>query len=292
MIEVYLTGGLGNQMFQYAAAYSLSKKFEIPVKLNLNWFEAVKSQKNVAKRYLDLAYASPTAVFHTNNRFTARIKSMKGLAGERIAAKLRGFEIFRESDAFRYDPKVEGIRRRSLLIGMFQSQNYFKNNRLELLSQFRRFVNDDQYLRDIRDKTSEEGAVAVHIRRGDYVTNSDANKVHGVQSIEYYKRALNRLQESASGLSFYVFSDDLSWTSQQDIWPSRTTFVEDRHYHPSIGMNLIANCQHQIISNSTYSWWGAWLKDRKGQIIMPKMWLRDRPTSDTDLVLDSSITLS
>jgi hypothetical protein len=123
--------------------------------------------------------------------------------------------------------------------------------------------------------------VSVHIRRGDYVTNSHTNAVHGTCSLEYYENAINYISEKVKAPHFFVFSDDYKWALEN--FKNRSYPVTcisnnaDKNYED---LTLMYNCKHHIIANSSFSWWGAWLNPNEDKIVIgPKQWFKSKKQS-------------
>jgi len=152
-------------------------------------------------------------------------------------------------------------------------------NDLSLKNQFQ----SEQFLeksKQIKNKNS----VAIHVRRGDYISNPIVNQQFGICSAEYYENAIRDILLKVEMPEFFVFSDDISWCKDnlnvKDINIQYITGFKD--YEDLI---LISQCKHQIISNSTFGWWGAWLNQNPFKIVIaPKIWYID-PTLDTSMLI-------
>jgi len=170
------------------------------------------------------------------------------------------------------------------LLGYFQSEKYFKNIENEIRKDFS--FKDD--LRETCDSFIKENfvyrdVISLHIRRGDYVSNPN----HPVQSLEYYKKALEQLPD----LPVIVFSDDYMWCKKQEIFSSdRFTISEDNS--TDADLCLMSLCKYHVLANSSFSWWGAWLSESE-KVIAPQNWFGgDCAKNDTkDLYLPNWIVL-
>ena len=118
--------------------------------------------------------------------------------------------------------------------------------------------------------------MAVHLRRGDYSSQSNYNSFFGTLSSEYYERAINEIKNKVIDPKFFVFSDDISWCKQNLKFLSDVEFVaHGTSVHASEDLILMALCRHQIIANSTFSWWGALLNSNKNKIVIaPSKWFQ------------------
>jgi len=133
-------------------------------------------------------------------------------------------------------------------------------------------------------RIESENAVCIHVRRGDYISNPETERVHGACSIDYYRSALVALRERTDHPRFFVFSDDPGWARAEFGSEGSITVVEingaDRNYED---LRLMSSCRHHVIANSTFSWWGAWLGAHAGQVVVaPKTWFAsgDRDSRD------------
>lgn len=284
MIRVYLTGGFGNQLFQFATAYAAAKKSGTTLGLDLTWFQAVKGMPGVTVRNFDLGYIDSSLYEKIEPKpFVARILMKKNFALAEVVNRTRGCTFIRELDPFSVDTRLQKANDNVTLLGVFQSEKYFEHYKGELKSIFKTRSTEKSGFLELRKSMNTSGSVCVHVRRGDFLSNSQANQVHGLPDLNYYENAVQKLSEKFSNLHFYIFSDDQDWVKEQNIWPQRVTFVDDRGHEPPEIVNLMSECEHHILSNSTFGWWAAWLKDRQGDVILPKYWLRNRETETTSL---------
>jgi len=164
--------------------------------------------------------------------------------------------------------------------GYFQSEKYFADCIEDIRKEFQ-----------FKDKLKipEGNAVAIHIRRGDYVKLAD---IHLVCTPAYYENAIAYIQSHVENPTFYVFSEDLEWVRQNINIPSNSVFVDYNQDMPSShDMQLMSLCKHNIISNSSYSWWAAWLNKNPGKIVVaPDKWFAN--DMETDIYTDSMVKIS
>ena len=167
------------------------------------------------------------------------------------------------------------------LDGYFQSETYFKNIRSQLLLELK-FPELDQENDILKNMISEsENAVSIHIRRGDYIRSEVISQVHGVLPTEYYQKALDILQSTYSRLDLFLFSDEIDWVKTNFRWNnSKIHYVESNHGPDSWkDMALMIHCKHHVIANSSFSWWGAWLSERQGEVFAPINWFNSNKVS-------------
>ncbi len=171
--------------------------------------------------------------------------------------------------------------------GYWQCERYFLRHRTILLDDFRLRVpltlRSKTLLTDIRRSAC---AVALHIRRGDYVTSASASAVHGTCTADYYHRAMMHMKKTLGCVRFFVFSDDIAW-AQENLGSEHELVFAD--YSTSVNacedMHLIRACQHQIIANSSFSWWGAWLNRNPDKIVIsPMQWFKAEHMDSGDLI--------
>ena len=172
--------------------------------------------------------------------------------------------------------------------GYFQTEKYFKEIRNTLLSEF--VINKKISLET--DKIAEKiknlkNSCSLHIRRGDYISDKNANNIHGTCDLDYYKRAIDIMNSKYSNVSFFVFSDDIYWTKEN--LKIKNAFYVDNKTIPHEDMYLMSLCSHNITANSSFSWWGAWLnKNENKTTIAPKNWFVDK---ENEVVCENWIKL-
>ncbi|MDC0637732.1 alpha-1,2-fucosyltransferase [Flavobacteriaceae bacterium] len=273
-IAIRLSGGLGNQMFQYAfgLAVSLEKKCRLLVDFsNLENEHILTSRRIFELGIFKDKFEELKLKLHFKKILNSRFK--KFLSRENVFGPTIRFEkkFDFEKDLIEMKPPV-------LYIGYFQSPIYFEKyqERIRQTFQFNGSllrVYHQIVLEQIKDRNS----VGIHIRRGDYVTNKKANAFHGVLKVDYYIRALNALKNVKNDLHVYVFSDDIEWVEHHFSFDLETYYVCTGNNDPTwTDMYLMSTCKHNIIANSTYSWWAAYLNSNPEKIVIaPKKWFND-----------------
>jgi hypothetical protein len=167
--------------------------------------------------------------------------------------------VYNEEDihTFKPIPYTEGL----VINGYWQSHKYFENNRDLILELFSPSQKHKDYIE--AKYTFDNPTVSIHVRRGDYVNLPEH---HPLCSLDYYDKSLNILKDKE--YNYLVFSDDLEWCRLN--FPSSYTFVDEEDY---ISLYMMSMCDHNIIANSTFSWWGAWLNTNEDKkVIYPKQW--------------------
>jgi len=291
MVIVKLMGGLGNQMFQYAAARRLAWRNKCHLKLDLSFLEG--KQYGNTKRYFGLDRLNIVA--QKASKFeVALCADRNGGIFETVALKTikllnlgPSLEVYTERD-FSFDPVVLELSGNWYLQGYWQTEKYFFDIRGLLLDEFKM----KSPLSDIGTVLSEQiintNSVSVHIRRGDYVNDSKTNEIHGICEISYYAKACFIMERTIKNPHYFVFSDDPEWAFDNLKFNYPVSFVNHNIDAPQEDFSLMKRCKHHIIANSSFSWWGAWLSTNKDKIVIaPKQWFRDRTVNTADLIPDT-----
>jgi hypothetical protein len=253
-----LVGGLGNQMFQYAAGRALALRRGCELQLDAGWLES-GSTVTYALGCFPIEAEVISAYRHRRRQ---RALELLGLAPP-----------VRRHTAFRFDEEVLELPGRIRLVGYWQSEKYFKDHEAAIRSEFTRKDPLDEPNVATAAEIEAATAVCVHVRRGDYVSDRQINRYHGVLPLEYYISAVELVLRSVPDAHFFVFSDDIGWCRANLSIGGQTTFVDHNRNQPADDLRLMALCRHHIIANSTFSWWGAWLATAEDPIVIaPKQW--------------------
>ena len=269
MVIVKLKGGIGNQLFQYAFASGLANKTACKIILDSSFFQAQ------SKRTLDL-YKYQTFQFKNPNSLGLRLQvwlSKVLLRMPNIFGKTKLIiedEVVLPADIFKLS--YSGI---TIFDGYWQDERYFKFIRDQLLTEIRPLSLSD-LSKNLLKALSLPQTVAIHIRRGDYVTDSNANMTHGTCSLAYYHAAIELAKSKFKSPIFYIFSDDIPWCRRHFSNILNINFVSsDVPDHEAL--YLMSKCGANIIANSSFSWWAGWLNNRPGSwVICPDKWFADK----------------
>ncbi len=278
VIIVNLKGGLGNQMFQYALGYCLAKKKGVPLFLDLRLMEEhkIKSSPRNVPRSFDLD------IFNIEEKTACKIdliKTMQFMNSYRlrkyialILDKLNLFIIYEKNRL--YDNRVYSNNSKNIYLdGLWQSENYFKNFRNEILNLYN-FDKINKKKRNIEfiKKIDLSKSICLNVRRTDFLNNPE----HNVSSIKYYINAINKFKEIiGSKFKVYIFSDDLEWCKEN------LEFIDDKEFveHEYAGhkfydyLYLMSSFKNFIIPNSSFAWWACWLSKQKNKnVVTPKKW--------------------
>ncbi len=284
MIIVRLQGGLGNQMFQYAAGRTIAHRNRVPLKLDMSSFEEEKARVYRLSTLNVLEdFATPDdfeKVFPRRRRVLARawVEIRK-----RRAYEARPF-VHERSPAF--DPAILRARNNTYLVGYWQSERYFAEIADLIRREFTPRVELPGLDADLSQEIDATNSVSLHVRRGDYVSNPIAAAMHGALPLSYYSRALTLMGERVENPRVFVFSDDIPWARANLESHLPLCFVEQKGPDADIAdMWLMSRCKHHIIANSSFSWWGAWLNPRPDKVVVaPEPWFTDPKRDPTDIV--------
>lgn len=281
MIVTRIIGGLGNQMFQYAAARTLSQRIKVPLQLDLTGFEAYKLHAYGLNNFNIVE--SPAKL---SDYVIGEPVSMLGKINKLIGLRTR-LQIYREN-GLAFNARVLELPSHTYLDGYWQSENYFLTAEKQIRNDFSFKVVPDAVNQECLDHIKSVIAVSVHIRRGDYVSNPVVNSVHGVCDLDYYQRAVKFLRSylQSEDLHFYVFSDDPEWVKQHMDFGPASTFVSHNNASKNYeDLRLMSACSHHIIANSSFSWWGAWLNPSQDKVVIaPKKWFQSEDLDSSTIV--------
>ena len=278
-IRVKLTGGLGNQMFQFAAGYSIAKKNNIDLSLDLSWFKRRQLHNGFELQRVFDIYSK---VSFLNNQL-----SFKSINFNEILNKIdKTFYIFNEPH-FHYTSNILNIPRRCFLKGYWQSELYFKDHSEDLKKIFNLNRQLDKKNSLIASEIIHNNSISIHIRRGDFLLKKNFD--HYVDLSEYYLKAIKESSKIFNNPKYFIFTDDPLWVTKNFITNYSHTFVDLNHGTNSfLDMYLMSLCKSNILANSSFSWWGAWLNSKKDKIIYaPKNWFKDKSISTDDLIPNS-----
>ncbi|WP_288882413.1 alpha-1,2-fucosyltransferase [Pedobacter panaciterrae] len=287
MVIVNLMGGLGNQMFQYSFGRFLSYSTRTDLILNTNTYATGQSSRNYD---LDIFKLS------SHNLVTEELAN--------YLLKQSGLPVLNiEERFFHYDDMLIKTLKTNLLdlksepklnisiSGYWQSYRYFDeiHSILEDDFSFQNCLAGKWEIMADRIKNCE--SVMINVRRGDYLQKLD---YHGVVSVDYIEKAIRLIRSKLKHPTFYVFSDDMEWCMNHLTFDEDIIFVGEEYYDQKYQyyLQLMASCKHFIISNSTFSWWAAWLsKNVEKIVIAPDIWFTNKDFQTKDLLRQNWIKL-
>ena len=287
---IEIKGGLGNQMFQAALCVAFLKK-GIDAAADFSFYQSGRQERELALNFF------PNFCLDT--------------ADEKKAARLRGYgynesifdkigrkllpstaRVFQEDVRKGYQPEVFD-KRDTYISGYWQCEKYFSEYRKDILEIFCfPEISGGSVCCQIRDRILEDdGAVSLHVRRGDYLNPKYENVYRDVCTEQYYKNAISYMRMKNPQCHFYVFSDDIPWC-REHLGKDNMIYVDcNRGENSPYDMYLMSICRHNIIANSSFSWWGAWLNQTEGkEILAPERWFHHMDVCDQ--ICDSWIRIS
>jgi len=275
MIITRLHGRLGNQMFQYAAGRALADRAGVPLALDSRG--AILRGEGVLTRVFDLELADPVLLPPLKQTNPLRYAIWRGI-GQKVGAK----PYFRRERGLGYNPAFEDWGDNSYLHGYWQSQKYFQNSAERIRSDFTFPAFSNQKNAEMAARIAESTAISLHVRRGDYLTFA----AHVLCDQAYYDAALAKVLDGLQGDPIvYVFSDDPQWAKDNLSLPCEKVVVDFNGPETDFeDMRLMSLCQHNIIGNSSFSWWAAWLNQTPGRRVAgPAKWFGDPKLSNPDI---------
>lgn len=284
MIIVDVIGGLGNQMFQYAAGRALSLKLRVPLKLDTRDFSGYRLHQGFELNRL----FNCNAEIATNSDLAQVLGWQRAKLVQRVfrrpQLKNLRYKSFEVEPHFYYWSDINQLEDNKYLYGYWQSEKYFIEFAENIREDFTFKLPFSDQNAELTEQISRVNAVSLHVRRGDYVSNTK-NSFIGVCSLEYYQKAIEHIKKQVDLPIFFVFSDDINWAKSNLVLDKTTTFVSHNKGSESYNdMRLMSLCKHNIIANSSFSWWGAWLNANPEKIVIaPKQWFANS-TDVSDLL--------
>jgi len=276
MNKVSVYGGLGNQMFQYAFGVALNEKgkktrpsfsgFLYDHHHNgFNLGQAFKLKLSMQASLLNF-FLVHGKIFY-KNKFSAFVCRKLVQANHNIR-----YKIYKEKREFEYDPNVFE-QRSAFFVGVWQVESYFKDIKKKIQETFVFNEPGDEVNIALIDKIKNSSSISLHIRRGDYLHAKWMESLVVIKDNTYYEGAINYMNEKIKDPHYFVFSDDIKW-AQENLKLPNVTYVDHNTGTKSyIDMYLMSLCKHNIIANSSFSWWGAWLnKNEQKIVVMPERW--------------------
>ena len=272
MVIIRIQGGLGNQMFQYAL-YRKLQFLQRKVKVDTSWY---LSNTVEAQRLLELK--SFPINLHECSRWEKWLKY--NTFTRAIEKRFRTIKIlYKEKNSGFYLPEI--LRSKHVFLdGYWQSEKYFYDIREILLKDFTFPISVTDKEETILERIQKTNSVSIQIRRGDYLNHMD--KYGNICTKEYYYKAIQYMEKKQDSLMFYIFSDDMDWAKKILDSYKNVYFVELGNETDCIhDMKLMASCKHNIIANSSFSWWASWLNQNPEKIIIaPCKWQNGNTCQD------------
>lgn len=286
---IRITGGIGNQMFQYALKLKFDCLLQHQNKIDTRFYE----KKDVHNGYeLDAVFGIDA------NRYKGKIHSIadKYSFFYKVCFKL-GVQFLKQGNVFTeirtgfsnriFEQDVDYC----YLDGYWQSEDYFKDIELDIRNVFRFPEFTEQENIELMNKISGKNSVSLHVRRGDYV---DVPRYVALGKTQYYQNAVDYIKERVDNPIFVILSDDILWCKQNLNLPENIIYVDWNHGTRSYrDMQIMSRCKHNIIANSSFSWWGAWLNSNLDKIVVsPERFFNGKMEDDSHIIPKEWVKLS
>ena len=277
MIVIRFTGGLGNHLFQYALGRHLSLIHDRPLRFDISAYESVKADLKTGARVFSLSAfnvcGQPATPEELKDFLIYRTPGTRGRIA-RMANRLAPLEGRRYVEEprkqywhFSRTMLTSRLAQPVCLVGNWQTERYFLDIAEVIRAELALRYPAERQNAEMLSLIASQESVAVHVRHTDNLIRARKEGFF-VLPVEYYHEAAALIRQKLGQAQFYVFSDDPAWAKEVLRLPGPTTFVEhngdERNYED---LRLISACKHHIVGNSTFSWWGAWLGKKDGQIV-------------------------
>lgn len=272
MIISRIYGGMGNQMFQYAYGRMLAHKHKTKFKIyfddcGFGWAEHSKR--------LTLTNFNIEAEEATEKDRALHICDSKKLLARffhKINRTIRGLHYIGDgARVHTYHWDALQAPDNSFTDGFWQSHIYFESIAPVIRKEFSISQPLSDHAKKIEQQIKKSDSISIHVRRGDYLQQT---QTYVICDVDYYKRALKELKKKVHNPVVFVFSNDADWVKKYLKLEVPAVVVENTQAYED--MHLMSCCKHNISSNSTFGWWGAWLNDNPDKIvILPERWLTD-----------------
>jgi len=284
-IVLKLKGGLGNQMFQYATGLAIAQKNNTEIKLDITAYENIKFTSETPRDFelSDFNISSPLASIEEvkKNKYPFGIISKSFIFLKKRILKIRYLD---------YHPSYINKKNIKYIEGYFQSEKNFMEVEDKIHKEFTLKTESALFL-NYKEKILNSNSTSIHIRRGDYVINTRTHSYHGTCSLNYYKDAVLYIKERVQSSTFYIFSDDIEWV-KENLKIENATYVSSPETRNSEELILMSLCNNNIIANSSFSWWGAWLNQNPDKIVVaPKKWVNKVPNPHPNIIPSSWIQI-
>lgn len=285
MIITSINGGLGNQLFQYAAGLALAKRYQTDLKIHVQFKEGDTNRSVGLSHFkIDLKEAAPEEV----------IKLYPRSAVEKIWQKLlpTSLKKYYQEKNFAFNPKFTHLSANIYLKGYWQSEYYFSIIKDEIHAAFT--LQPSVYQRALAtiEELRKIDSVAIHVRKGDYLIAPYDTYYTNLDS-SYYNKAIQLILSANKAIQLFVFTDDPDWVQNNLHLQMPYSLISSVKTHNMYeDFQAMRSCKYHIIANSSFSWWTAWLSDRNGKIVVaPKQWFNLGPKDTQHLLPKTWLTV-
>lgn len=281
-IIVRLQGGLGNQLFQYALGKRMALFHKTDLKIDATIFENYPhhaysiSPFNVEESFATKEEVAPYQRFKTKD-------GRRWMIYNKLIADGR---LYVRETQFNFDPRVFKSKKNAYFDGYWQTEKYFKDIEDIIRKEFTLKKPLSAKSQEVEKEILKTNAVALHVRRGLFASHPTFSAHHGTSSMDYYGNAVAHIASKVKNPHFFVFSDDQPWCKEHLKLPYPVTYVD--HSTPATDFEdiiLMSRCKHNILANSTFSWWGAWLNTNPNKIVTsPTHWFNSERGKKYNLI--------
>lgn len=268
-------GGLGNQMFFYAFSLYLKDK-KIPS--YLVWDEYAFTKQHNGVELYEAFNISIGLLTRIKINFLIKInKSSLPFAFKRILGRVSKYRylsinVYTQTTPYSYDNILSITEDKKIFVDGYWQNHQYVNSIKDILLETFEFKLPSNFSKDYLNKIRNCNSVSLHIRRGDYLDPQFAN-LNVIKSNDYYTRAIELIKEKISSPLFFIFTDDVAWAKKEFISKDFVFIEGNVNKLAYLDMYLMSQCKHNIIANSTFSWWGAWLNRNASKIVIaPDYW--------------------
>lgn len=303
MIIVNVYGGLGNQMFQYALGRHLAHKlktdlkFDYSVNLTRTDFDPqdITSIFDIFKVKNELASEEEIKKFNRPSDSANCNQILRGILSKYFAFIKSKYNLIKESD-FYFNENILSASNHCYLSGYWQSEKYFLGVEKLIREDFQIKIPMQENNKIFAKKIINSESISIHLRGRDYITRERTKEVHFTCDSLYYERCISLITTKVKKPQFFIFSDDPEWARDFLKTDIPLTFVEGNSWNKTNyeDLRLMSLCKHNIIANSSFSWWGAWLNSNPEKIVIaPRRWFADDEANKQtkDLIPDKWIRL-
>lgn len=277
MIVVRVRGGLGNQLFQYAAGLALARHHNTDLKLDLYFYKKHPYRKfELDKFKIPVVHASRQEV-HT---FTGSNPVIRYL--NKRENYFHCPRVFSQPHYHYYEDFFQ-LPAPLYLNGYWQSEKYFTSVQKEVQEFYRPQAIDGVNL-ELIEKLKGIESVSLHVRIGDYAA-AEYKSFFGGLTPAYYQQAIQFIKKRTSSPVFFVFSDDIEWCKKNLQLENVNYVAHNRGENSYNDLVLMSHCKHNIMANSSFSWWGAWLNQNASKVVVaPREWFRQKYLENKNVI--------
>ncbi len=287
MIIARLNGGLGNQLFQYAFGRYLAAKHQVPLSLD------IRDYRNLPQHGLQINHFNIQANFISDNQAHVPDLSRRTKWQRWLWNMTPGLPHWVREKPFGFHPNFLQTGPSAYIDGYWQSENFFSDIAETLRKELTLKTACSQRTYEVADMMRSHRSVALHIRRGDYVTNPQLSQIYLNLPLQYYQRCVADWAADHNNINVFVFSNDIAWCRKHIRWSYKTHWIDhtttDTAYEDLYLMQQAECC---VTANSTLSWWGGWLGRRTGQVVYtPQKWFQPHTLDDQYIPCDGWVQM-